>query len=471
MNKLFSKIAALSVGLAMAVGVGVAVGQESVKEVRADTTVSFTPGTDTGATTVTKDNVTVTLTTMNNANYYQIYANQTGTISCSGGNITGISFTCTASGTAKYGPGNASTDVGTYTYSGKNGSWTGSAATVVISTTAQIRMSSLSVTYLTKEGATVAIDNAPSSLDVGDTGKLTATTSGATSPVIEWSSSDPTVVSIDKDTGDYEALKCGAVTFTASMTCTEGSDSATTTKIPVNGVDVMSVSDAVAIAESFDDSVDTVTEYTVLVKGYIVSFDESIKDSKPRAIKISDSKKDSVSDTDSILAYGIYSDNPLRSYAILNGELTVRAKIENYKGTNELSSLTIEDYTDEAIAYAKTAYESLNEACATGPAAVTDEQWEGLASDFGALDEYAKEKLAAAGSDYQYSEDIANWIGRYGRIVAAGRTNFMENNNVSSQYFSNFESSNNSYIIIIVIASVSVLSFGLALALRKKRTK
>ena len=36
MNKLFSKIAALSVGLAMAVGVGVALGHESVREVKAD---------------------------------------------------------------------------------------------------------------------------------------------------------------------------------------------------------------------------------------------------------------------------------------------------------------------------------------------------------------------------------------------------------------------------------------------------
>ena len=52
MNKLFSKIAALSVGLAMAVGVGVAVGHEAVREVRAENTP--TPITDlvTGDTVV-----------------------------------------------------------------------------------------------------------------------------------------------------------------------------------------------------------------------------------------------------------------------------------------------------------------------------------------------------------------------------------------------------------------------------------
>lgn len=113
----------------------------------AETAVTFTPGTETGATSVTKSNVTCTMTTMNNGSYYQIYANQSGTFSCSAGNITKIEFTCTASGTSKYGPGNASADVGTYSYSGSKGTWTGSASSVTISSTVQVRMSSLTVTY------------------------------------------------------------------------------------------------------------------------------------------------------------------------------------------------------------------------------------------------------------------------------------------------------------------------------------
>lgn len=49
MNKLFSKIAALSVGLAMAIGVGVAVGSNGVKEARAADEVYYTlDGTSTG---------------------------------------------------------------------------------------------------------------------------------------------------------------------------------------------------------------------------------------------------------------------------------------------------------------------------------------------------------------------------------------------------------------------------------------
>lgn len=110
-------------------------------------TVTFTPGTDTGETTVTKDGITVTMTTMNNASYYQVYASQSMTVSSSTHTITGISFDCTASGTTKYGPGNASADVGTYSYSGSTGTWGGSAASVTISSTAQIRMTSLTITY------------------------------------------------------------------------------------------------------------------------------------------------------------------------------------------------------------------------------------------------------------------------------------------------------------------------------------
>ena len=113
----------------------------------ADTEVTFTPGTDTGATSVTKSGVSCAMSTMNNSDYYQIYASASGTFSCSSGNITKIEFTCTASGTDKYGPGNASANTGSYSYSGTKGTWTGSAASVTISASKQIRMSSLTVTY------------------------------------------------------------------------------------------------------------------------------------------------------------------------------------------------------------------------------------------------------------------------------------------------------------------------------------
>ena len=111
-----------------------------------NTTITFTPGTDQGETSVTKGSVTCTMTTMNNSSYYQIYANEDGTFTCSAGNITKIEFTCTASGTSKYGPGNVSADVGNYSYSGSKGTWTGTATSVTLSATKQVRMTTLSIT-------------------------------------------------------------------------------------------------------------------------------------------------------------------------------------------------------------------------------------------------------------------------------------------------------------------------------------
>ena len=122
--------------------------------------VSFTPGTDTGATSVTKGDVTATMTTMNNSSYYQIYANQSGTFSCSTGKITKIEFTCTANKTSKYGPGNVSANVGTYTYSEDKGTWTGEAKSITLSSTAQVRMKSLTITYVSAPAYTItAVSN------------------------------------------------------------------------------------------------------------------------------------------------------------------------------------------------------------------------------------------------------------------------------------------------------------------------
>ena len=130
--------------------VGDAVTGVSVAEftISSASVVTFTPGQDTGETSVTKSGVTVTMTTMNNASYYQVYANQSMTVTApSQKKIKSIEFTCTASGKNKYGPGNASASEGSYSYSGNKGTWSGNVNSVTISTTAQIRMTSLTVTY------------------------------------------------------------------------------------------------------------------------------------------------------------------------------------------------------------------------------------------------------------------------------------------------------------------------------------
>lgn len=96
--------------------------------------------------TITKGGVTLT----NSSTYttavteLRIYKGQTLTIACTG--MTKIEFTCTASGTTKYGPGCFAALEG-YTYDGTTGTWTGSADSITFTAESnQVRITALTVT-------------------------------------------------------------------------------------------------------------------------------------------------------------------------------------------------------------------------------------------------------------------------------------------------------------------------------------
>ena len=65
-------------------------------------TETFTAGTDKGSTSVTKDVVTVSMSTMSRDDNYRTYASSDMTVTVSSGYlITEVVVTCTASGTSK----------------------------------------------------------------------------------------------------------------------------------------------------------------------------------------------------------------------------------------------------------------------------------------------------------------------------------------------------------------------------------
>ena len=141
MKKLLLSIVALFMGMGMAVA-----QEKTVVITGEDALWSSTAGEQTG----TKDGVTISTTQgLGNDTQYRAYKGQTFTVSVAEGNITKIELTCTASGTAKYGPGNF-TDAtsGTYTYAGTVGTWTGSAESVTMTASLnQVRMTEIKVTY------------------------------------------------------------------------------------------------------------------------------------------------------------------------------------------------------------------------------------------------------------------------------------------------------------------------------------
>lgn len=125
----------------------------------AQTTVTFTAGTDVSSTTsITKDGVTILLTEGNSFSTngpgkldqteYRFYKGSTVAVSSSKGNITKIVFNCTANSTTKYGPGCFEKQTG-YSYASKIGTWIGNAASVEFTASSnQVRATMVEVTYV-----------------------------------------------------------------------------------------------------------------------------------------------------------------------------------------------------------------------------------------------------------------------------------------------------------------------------------
>lgn len=122
----------------------------------AQTTVTFDASVDKGTRgssnagldSVAKGGVTVAISKgcMNLQDQYRCYKGETMTITSTVGNITNVEITCDGSGTSNYGPGHFTVTDGTYTYSGKVGTWTGNAASVVFTAGAQVRPTKIVVT-------------------------------------------------------------------------------------------------------------------------------------------------------------------------------------------------------------------------------------------------------------------------------------------------------------------------------------
>ncbi len=225
----------------------------------------------------------------------------------------------------------------------------------------------------------------------------------------------------------------------------------------------VTVAEAIDIASKLDGSKQEVTSYKVNIQGYITELKNS------DYIKISDSKVDAATSSDTIIVSGVNSTHVLRNYIILNGLIKFKANLQNNADVYQVINFTLTSYNDEAMTYAKTSYEALDDACITGPSAVTTTMWNSLKNNFNQLDAYAKEKLAQASSEYPYSDDIAHWIDRYSRIVAIGKENFMDNIYVNNLFNIDEYSSNNTLIIVLIIAPFALSSFVLLVALKKKK--
>ena len=139
---------------------------------------TFVAATDLGNTTrgegsIAKSPITFACSDgiLGNGSEYRLYQDANITFAAENGYaITKVVITSTASGTSEYGPAKLSTEEGTYTYSGKEGTWVGEAQTVTFTATAQSRAKLITVYYKTdnRQDAGLAWSTENVSITLGD---------------------------------------------------------------------------------------------------------------------------------------------------------------------------------------------------------------------------------------------------------------------------------------------------------------
>lgn len=169
---------------------------------------------------------------LNNGVNYRIYKSASITISSTVGDITDIEFTCTANNTSQYGPGcfTLTTTQGTYTYSGKIGTWTGSANSVTFDANSnQVRATKIVVTTSPKKKTTTTfgtdVDNKTFTITAGDEfPKYTATTTDPSGNAVAGTvayTSDNACVTVDANGQTAAGKGIGTAKITATFTPTE----------------------------------------------------------------------------------------------------------------------------------------------------------------------------------------------------------------------------------------------------------
>ena len=281
--------------------------------------VTFIAGTDkSDETSITKDGITISATTFNNDSYYQCYSGDAMTVSSAVGNIIKIELTCTAEGTAKYGPGNW--DFTGYSYSGSNGSWEGSAETVEFGNAGQqVRMTQIVVYYSpdSREAAGLAWNPADDiELTVGD---------AFTAPTLQNPKSiDASEITIASNNTDLATVSAGVVSLVANAT---GTATITATFEGNASYKPATISYTITVSEpnvTFDSSVDHAEsgELTISKGGFTLSFTSGSLDEGTAEYRLYKSNTMTLSSTDYLIKkieFTCTSGNPISGFADATG--------------------------------------------------------------------------------------------------------------------------------------------------------
>ncbi len=233
MNKLFTKIAGLSLGLAMAIGVGVAVGSKEAKVASAAGTTNFTTTSSGGFSNNAKTDGGVTVTFGGSpswqAAHVRVYAGATISFTSSSENITSIVVSHTSTGSYPISWSSNPSGISSAT-------WTGSSSSVTLTNTSskQVRITSIAVTTVaSKTLSGIGVSTAPTKTTylVGETFDPTGLVISRT-----WSSGNPDTYAYAGHTTEFTfspTTSTALTTSNTSVTITYGGKS-TTQAITVN---------------------------------------------------------------------------------------------------------------------------------------------------------------------------------------------------------------------------------------------
>lgn len=184
-----------------------------------------------GKQTLTKDGITITISSgMMNGTQYRCYKNQTMTIKSTVGNITNIELTCTASETTEYGPGNFTTETGTYTYKNKVGTWTGDVADIVFTASKQVRMTKVVVTYDSgKKDANLAFSETEINIESGVDEFTAPTFTKETTAAVTFTSDNEEVATVNANGVISLAGGLGTAVITATSEANDDYEAGTAT--------------------------------------------------------------------------------------------------------------------------------------------------------------------------------------------------------------------------------------------------
>ena len=313
------------------------------------------------------------------------------------------------------------------------------------------------------------------SFEIGATGTFTASseTSGAT---FSWDVDNSSVLSVNSNTGEFEALSLGTarVTVTASA---GGKDGTAFANFVVNGSagSYYSVANANTIASSVTSG--QTTPYYIYVEGYVCEFGTALDtSSKPRGFDIM-----TLDESQRIMVFNGNNSKYTEFISDLNlgDRIVIKGNIQNYGGVYEITNPEKVASNTSAITFALDFISQTDGVCTEYDGVADNGEaleaiWSGLSSSFSSLFDNQKSILMGADANEE-GTNLEKAVARYDYLVGKyGLDNFITGRTPAAGSVSNIRANttntNSSTIIIVVVAITSITSIGVLLVIKRKRS-